>query len=209
MQLGAMTRKITYAGRWNYFKECAGNCRCPWKEGPNPVPTRGRFGAHGEGTLSRLSSLLDCTEATENLVLPSSVPSVTRRPHKNPVLIVIVMGTEQTLFCHLHWDIQGAISQSSKMNSSRMQRVPCHSQHNSQALYTLTKGQALPTQSHLQVPGLRVFPHRCFHHAAISHSAEAADIPELPVCTHHNGIIGTVNQLWQVQIRQMSPSALL
>lgn len=46
MQLGAMTRKITHAGRWNYFKACAGNCRCPWKEGPNPAHKRGWFSAH-------------------------------------------------------------------------------------------------------------------------------------------------------------------
>lgn len=127
-----MTRKITYAGRWNYFKACAGNRRCPWKEGPTPVPMHGQFSARGDRNLSGLSLLLGCTTTTENLVLASSVPSVTRRPHKNPV-----MGQNRPSSVTFSRTSRGKCPRD---ESSRIQRCPCHSQYNSQALYSVTKG---------------------------------------------------------------------
>lgn len=60
----------------------------------------------------------------------------------------------------------------------------------------MTKGQPLPTQSYLQVPGFRVFLHAGYYLTLCRDKAqpEAADIPELAGCTHHNGISGFVSQ---------------
>lgn len=61
------------------------------------VPTQ----AHRDGNLSGLLSSPVCRTTTENLMLASYVPSVTRRLHKNPTLLLPVdchrYRTEQTL----------------------------------------------------------------------------------------------------------------
>lgn len=163
MQLGAMTRKITYAGRWKCFKACAGNRRCPWKEGPHPVPTCGQFSAHGDRNLSGLSSPLGCTMTTENLVLASSVPSVMRRPHKILPVDCHCYGTEQNPLLSPSLGHPGGISQSPKTNSSRTQRCPCHSQ----ALYSVTKGEPLTQSNSLDLG----FSHMDASTTLLSHSA--------------------------------------
>lgn len=78
------------------------------------------------------------------------------------------------------------------------------SQHNSQALYTLDKGAGtantqLPASTWIEgFPTWMLPPCRYLTLCREKAQAEAADISELPVCTHHNGIPGIVSQPWQV-----------
>lgn len=101
MQLGAMTRKITRAGRWNYLEACARETPGAPERNSLTLPTHGVDSVptqdHGTGNLSSLLALLACRTTTDNLMLASNDEETTQEPSHLLPVDSHSHGTEQTL----------------------------------------------------------------------------------------------------------------